>query len=208
MILMMLCSLIFGSQQLLINDRDSGKNNTLILDLDETLGESRRQSEWEVRPYFCDLIKAAQHWELITWSAATSWYGKARIKLLEDYVAKKCHFSIEFKFEYSFYREHCDVNSDGQFIKDLRKLVNDNRPLESMLMVDDLPKAVVIQPPTNVYQIQKRRDCDRDLLHISLMLKYLEGKQIGAEVLPPFTKAREAAKKELPKTKCPCCPVQ
>ena len=57
---------------------------------------------WEVGPYFCDLIKAARQWELITWSVPTSRTRKPRVNLLEDYVSRNCHFSIEFNFAYSF----------------------------------------------------------------------------------------------------------
>ena len=110
----------------------SGKKFTLVLDLDETLVQSRmnvkktnKDKKVILRPGLFEFLnKVSPMFELIIWTVATKDYADYIIDIIEE---RKKYFS------YILYREYA-TNKNGHFLKDLTKL---GRDLSKVIIVDD-----------------------------------------------------------------------
>lgn len=209
MMLYCLVSVSGYGKPLAVKGRDKSKRNTLVLDLDETLGDFLhiQQEMWRTRPFLCEFIREAvnRKWELITWTATEMGNGDdggglAKVNFLQKVIRRDCvspRRLSTFKFDSSFYQEHCVLVGLEEYItKDLKNLVKGARTMDTMFLVDDKDHHI---PAGNVYIIPEYngKTCqsnDIELKTLSKMLKHLEDKDISATTL---IDAKRAAQMEM-----------
>jgi len=128
---------------------------TLVLDLDETLVHAKIQSEeppypakiivvegsviwFALRPFARQFLSfLAVHYELVVWTAGTEPYGWAVVKELDPSGSLISH---------SLFRQHCTVDEDDRFVKDLSRLGRDQRTR----ICDNNPVSFRFQPDSGI----------------------------------------------------------
>ena len=118
---------------------------SLILDLDETLVHFKINNDDDIegilqfRPGVIPFLEeVGKYYELIVFTEATQDYGDLLIDALEE---------NRIYFEQRFYRQHT-VIIDNDFVKDLNRI---GRPLDKMIIVDDMPKNFRLQKENGIH---------------------------------------------------------
>lgn len=126
-------------------------NKTLILDLDETLVHSVKDSipdpdivlkvnfegtneliNVKIRPGAIDFLrKISKYYEVVIFTASVANYADKLVDILD----------VEKYTFYKLFREHCTYN--GNYLKDISKL---GRDLKDCIIVDNLPTSFSYQP--------------------------------------------------------------
>lgn len=126
------------------NAKNSNKNYTLVLDMDETLihfvVDNSSEGRLLYRPYLFDFLnQVSQLYEVVVYTASRKEYADIILNLIEFKIGHKV-------FDYRLYREHTTLDN-GSFIKDLSRL---GRDLSRVVIVDNLAKSFEYQKRNGV----------------------------------------------------------
>eukprot|EP00768_Dysnectes_brevis_P004466 gnl/Dysnectes_brevis/3219_a4024_566.p1 GENE.gnl/Dysnectes_brevis/3219_a4024_566~~gnl/Dysnectes_brevis/3219_a4024_566.p1 ORF type:complete len:339 (+),score=88.67 gnl/Dysnectes_brevis/3219_a4024_566:195-1211(+) len=144
-----------------IPPRKSKHKLTLVLDMDQTLlyssdhptdlpgvddicfGQNGGGVAYSaLRPHARTFLAwAAEHFEVLVWTAGLHEYAFPRIKDLNGGIAPGLGMGM---IKYMLTRKHCSVVND-RYIKDL-SLLGKSRPLDTVMIIDDQPASYGFQP--------------------------------------------------------------
>ena len=126
-------------------NRESLKQYTLVLDLDETLvhftddPNDTNKGVLHFRPGLFEFLdKVSNYYELVVFTAATKEYADPILEAIEQ---------NKIIFEYKLYREHTTIVGDD-FVKDISKL---GRDLSRVIIVDNMPQCFRLQKENGVF---------------------------------------------------------
>ena len=123
--------------------RPNLKRYTLVLDLNETLinfkSTKGNQGLVRTRPYLFEFLEnVMKFYEIILFTCSTKNYTDSIVKAIEK---NKTYF------DYIFYREHADIYKNA-FVKDL---TNIGRPLNSIIIIDNMPQNFRLNKENGIY---------------------------------------------------------
>ena len=123
--------------------RPNLKKYTLVLDLNETLINFKltkgNQGLVRTRPYLFEFLEnVMKYYEIILFTCSTKSYTDSIVKAIEK---RKTYF------DFIFYREHADVYKND-FVKDL---TNIGRPLNSIIIIDNMPQHFRLNKENGIY---------------------------------------------------------
>ena len=126
-------------------NKKNKKPFSLILDIHETLvyfkvnNEDDTKRTLQFRPGIIPFLKeVGKYYELIAFTEATQDYGDLMIDAIEK---------NNIYFDYRFYRQHT-IKIDNDFVKDLNRI---GRPLDKMIIVDDMPQNFRLQKENGIH---------------------------------------------------------
>lgn len=155
--------------------QENGKP-VIVLDLDDTIISSslikmkpssfavkvgnRRYAYINTRPGFLEFIKEIKNkFEVFFFTASTKAYGNQIIDII----------SPDTPSSHRLFRNSCE-NISGYLVKDLRKI---NRPLNKIILIDDLQGSALLQPE-NLVHITSWYDDENDTVLLNQLLPILQ----------------------------------
>ena len=126
-------------------NRESLKEYTLVLDLDETLvhftddPNDANKGVLHFRPGLFEFLdKVSNYYELVVFTAATKEYADPILEAIEQ---------DKIIFEYKLYREHTVIIGED-FVKDISRL---GRDLSKVIIVDNMPQCFRLQKENGIF---------------------------------------------------------
>lgn len=127
----------------------TGKEYTLVLDLDETLLHfDDRKDEVRVRPFALDFLEQmSRYYEIVIFTAGMRDYADWAIKHIGPQPKRKNEPEAAAKYiSHRLYREHA-LPCKEFYIKDLSQI---NRDLSKTMIVDNTSECFLLQPENGI----------------------------------------------------------